>query len=267
VGALNVCPSLNRDSRVASLQVFLMIKIIWGRKQAAASRGPKKLDEGAKEEKKVDDNRRSFLKGAVVASAAIAVAGMAAIAKVADETGGDTTSTTVSNFPDYIIQDITTGVTANVNTMTVNQFLTFYYPLDNEPNLIMKLGVPLDYGVGPDTDIVAFSDICQHLGCNPGFVPTGQSPVSNPSYVAAKPVMYCPCHGSIYDLTNDAKVIGGPAPYPVPRVILSVDGDGNIHATGMEPPTIYQHGTAGSDDVSADLQGGTVVTDSTSVSS
>jgi Rieske Fe-S protein len=71
--------------------------------------------------------------------------------------------------------------------------------------------------------------------------------------------MYCCCHGSIYDMTNDAKVIGGPAPYPVPRVILQVDGSGNIFATGMEGPTIYQHGTAGSSDVTADLQGGTPV--------
>jgi hypothetical protein len=38
-----------------------------------------------------------------------------------------------------------------------------------------------------------------------------------------------------------------------------VDGSGNIFATGMEGPTIYQHGTAGSSDVTADLQGGTPV--------
>jgi arsenite oxidase small subunit len=226
------------------------------------------LDEGAaKDEKKVDEGRREFLKASVVVSAALAVGGMAAIAKVANETGGDTISTTGgTTFPDYIIQDIKSGVVANVNTMTDNQYLTFYYPLDNEPNLIMKLGVPVEYGVGPDSDIVAFSDICQHLGCNPGFVPKGQSPLANPSYVAPEAVMYCPCHGSIYDVTDDAKVIGGPAPYPVPRVILSVDSSGNIHATGMEPPTIYEHGPAGSTDVDYDLQGGTLISVSSSSS-
>ena len=122
----------------------------------------------------------------------------------------------------------------------------------------MKLGVNLSYGVGPDSDIVAFSDICQHLGCNPIFVPKGQSPPFNTSYVAPEADMCCPCHGSIYDLTNDAAVIGGPAPYPVPRVMLSVDSSGNLHAIGMEPPTIYEHGTPGSTDVLPDLQGGTL---------
>ncbi len=228
------------------------------------------MDEGAaKDEKKVDESRRKFLKASVVASAALAVGGMAAIAKVADETGGDTVSTALpTSFPDYIIQDIGTGEIANVNTMTVNQYLTFFYPLDNinEKSLIMKLGVAVEYGVGPDSDIVAFSDVCQHLGCNPGFVAKGQSPAANPSYVAPEAVLYCPCHGSIYDLTQDAKVIGGPAPYPVPRVILSVDSSGNIHATGMGPPTIYEHGPAGSDDVDYDLAGGATVSNSTSSS-
>jgi hypothetical protein len=83
--------------------------------------------------------------------------------------------------------------------------------------------------------------------------------------VAKEAVMYCCCHGSIYDLGEDAEVIGGPAPRPVPRVILELDGTGNIYATGMTPPTIYGFGTAGSDDVSADLVGGTLVP-STSVS-
>ncbi len=66
---------------------------------------------------------------------------------------------------------------------------------------------------------------------------------------------YCCCHGSQYDLLNGAAVIGGPAPRPVPSVILEVDSSGNIYATGMNPPTIFGHNT-GSSDVSADLQGG-----------
>jgi arsenite oxidase small subunit len=219
------------------------------------------LDEAAKNEKKVDEDRRSFLKATVVASAALAIGGMAAIAKVVNETGGDTTSTSAQTiFPKYMIKDVTSGQTANVNTLTVNQYLTFNYPLDNEPNIIVKLGVAVEDGIGPDSDIVAYSDVCQHLGCNPGFVyEGGPAPFCNPGYAAKAPVMYCCCHGSIYDLSADAAVIGGPSPRPVPRVILDVDSSGDIYATGMTPPTIYGHGTAGSDDVSQDLQGGTPV--------
>jgi arsenite oxidase small subunit len=223
------------------------------------------LDEGDKTEKKADDNRRTFLKVAAVASAALAVGGMAAVAKVVGETGGETTSSGPNGFPTYLIADITSGQIANVNTMTVNTPLSYYYPLDNQPNIIVKLGVAVENGIGPDSDIVSYSDICQHLGCNPGFVAPSGSPPCNGSYKATQAVMYCCCHGSIYDLGMDAEVIGGPAPRPVPRVILGVDAKGNIYATGMTPPTIYGFGTAGSDDVSADLIGGTLVS-STSVS-
>jgi arsenite oxidase small subunit len=226
------------------------------------------LDGGTKkDEQKVDENRRNFLKATVVASAALAVGGMAAVAKVVNETGGDTVSTTQTGFPTFLIADVNSGQVANVNSIQVNQPLTYYYPLDNESNIIVKLGVAVEDGVGPDGDIVSYSDICQHLGCNPGFVQGGGSPPCNSSYVAKGPVMYCCCHGSIYDLENDATVIGGPAPRPVPRVILKVDtATGDIYATGMAPPTIYNHGSAGSDDVSADLQDGTLVS-SVSVSS
>lgn len=214
-----------------------------------------------KEEKTADGNRRGFLKASVVASAALAVGGIAAIAKVADETSGvETTESTSIGFPRFLIQDVQTKQTANVNTMTTNDYLTFNYPLDNEPNIIVKLGVAVANGVGPDQDIVAYSDICQHLGCNPAFVhPGGAGPFCNPNYSAKVAAMYCCCHGSIYDLTNNANVIGGPAPRGVPRVLLEVDSNGDVYAIGMAPPTIYGHGPAGSDDVSYDLQGGTPV--------
>jgi Rieske Fe-S protein len=76
--------------------------------------------------------------------------------------------------------------------------------------------------------------------------------------VASGPVGYCCCHGSVYDLANAGKVIGGPAPRPLPMVVLDVDSSGDIYAVGMTPPTIFGHNT-GSNDVSADLQGGNLV--------
>jgi arsenite oxidase small subunit len=126
---------------------------------------------------------------------------------------------------------------------------------------LVKLGLKAEGGVGPDQDIVAFSQICQHLGCYYAFQPSGTSPTCDSSYKAPGPVGYCCCHGSIYDYLNGAKVIGGPAPRPVPQVILEVDSSGNIYATGMKPPSIFGHDT-GSSDVSADLQGGNLVQNS-----
>jgi len=137
--------------------------------------------------------------------------------------------------------------------------VSFNYPLEETPNLLVKLGEKAQGGVGPDGDIVAFSQICQHLGCIYGFVPTGQSPSCDNTYKASSPVGYCCCHGSVFDLINGARVVAGPAPRPVPQVVLDLDSStGDIYATGMLPPTIFGHST-GSDNVLYDLQGGTPV--------
>jgi arsenite oxidase small subunit len=143
--------------------------------------------------------------------------------------------------------------------LQLGQPIAFNYPLDNEPNILVKLGVKAVGGVGPDGDIVAFSTVCQHLGCIYGFQAAGSSPSCNSSYKADRPVGYCCCHGTVYDLTNAAVVVSGPSPRPQPQVKLEVDSSGNIYAVGMGPPTIFGHQT-GSNDVTADLQGGNPVT-------
>jgi arsenite oxidase small subunit len=164
-------------------------------------------------------------------------------------------STSSSPFPQILV--------ANVSDLTgsnLGQTVTFNYPLEETPNVLAKLGVKGENGVGPDGDIVAFSLLCQHLGCIWGFVATGASPKCDSSYKAKNPVGYCCCHGSEYDLVNGAKVLGGPADRPVPQVILSYDDStGDIYATGMTSPTIFGFHT-GSSNVLYDLQGGTPVT-------
>ena len=198
----------------------------------------------------VDENRRGFLKVAVTVSALFAVGGIAAVTKSITEQAGAASQTPPTQFPKVKI--------ANVSDLQTSTAVFFNYPLDNESNILVKLGVKAADGVGPDSDIVAFSQVCQHLGCLYNFQPPGSSPPCNASYKATTPVGYCCCHGSIYDFTDDAKVIGGPAPRPQPRVILEVDSSGAIYATGMTPPAIFGHNT-GSNDVSNDLQGGTLV--------
>jgi arsenite oxidase small subunit len=157
-----------------------------------------------------------------------------------------------SGFPKVMI--------GNVGSLQVNVPVSFNYPLDNEPSLLVKVGQKAQGGVGPDGDIVAFSNICQHLGCVYDFLAPGASPSCLSSFTAKIPQGYCCCHGSQYDFLTGATVIGGPAPRPVPQVVLEVDSSsGNIYATGMDPPTIFGHGTAGSSDVSQDLSGGSLV--------
>ena len=196
-----------------------------------------------------DGSRRNFLKISVVLSAVLAVGGIAAVSKSVTErasTGG----TLPSTFPRVKI--------ASVSSLTLNQPFSFYYPLDNEPNILVKIGQKAQGGVGPDQDIVAFSQLCQHLGCPYAFQAQGSSPQCDSSYTAQGPQGYCCCHGSIYDYANSGKVIGGPSLRSVPQVILEVDSNGDVFATGMTAPTIFGHDT-GSSDVTADLQGGNPV--------
>ncbi|MGH9918366.1 MAG: Rieske 2Fe-2S domain-containing protein [Nitrososphaerales archaeon] len=198
-----------------------------------------------------DEGRRDFLKYSAVASAALAVVGVAAITKSITVAAEAPATAASSVFPKVMV--------TTVSSLTVNTPVTFNYPLDTEPSILVKVGQKAQGGVGPDGDIVAFSNICQHLGCVYGFQAPGTSPPCNSSFVAKIPQGYCCCHGSQYDFLTGATVIGGPAPRPVPQVILEVDSSGNIYATGMNPPTIFGHGTAGSSDVSQDLSGGSLV--------
>lgn len=208
---------------------------------------------GGAADKDENESRREFLKVAATISAGLAVLGIASVMKavvIPAVPSGSQTTTTLA-FPRVKVSSLSevAGGTAVI----------FNYPLDNEPNVIVKLGKQAAGGIGPDKDIVAFSQVCQHLGCIWGYVPTGGSPAVNKSYVAASPVGYCPCHGSIFDLAESAKVIGGPSPRPQPQVTLELDGSGDIYAVGMSPPSVFGHNT-GSGNVLDDLQGGNLVT-------
>lgn len=208
-------------------------------------------------------SRRNLLSTALALAVALVVLGIAGVARslvspaaqlpeeATTSQAAGSASTSSSLFPRVNV--------ANVSDLETGKWISFNYPLEETPNILVKLGQKAQGGVGPDVDIVAFSEICQHLGCIYGYVAAGASPSCNAAYKASGPVGYCCCHGSVFDLTSGAKVIGGPAPRPAPQVILEFDSaSGDIFATGMTPPTIFGHNT-GSNDVSYDLQGGTPV--------
>jgi arsenite oxidase small subunit len=196
-------------------------------------------------------SRRNFLRTALTISGLLVVGGIGAILKSITNPGpGSVVTGGTKTFPRVKI--------AQLAELGINEPVEFAYPLDNEPNILVKLGTKAAGGIGPEGDIVAFSALCQHLGCVYAFQAAGTSPKCNSSYVVQGPVGYCCCHGSVFDFVNNAKVVSGPAPRPQPQVILEIDGSGNIFATGMSPPSIFGHNT-GSNDVSSDLQGGNPV--------
>jgi arsenite oxidase small subunit len=201
-------------------------------------------------------SRRNFLRSALAFSIVLLLGGIAAVLKAIS---GQPPTQYSSRSTQIGRQEFPKLKVANVKELQINVPVFFNYPLDNEPNMLVKLGAKAEGAVGPDGDIVAFSQICQHLGCIYAFQKPGSSPTCNSSYNASKPVGYCCCHGTIYDLVNAGEVVSGPSPRPVPQVDLQFDSaTGDIYAIGMRPPTIFGHCT-GSDDVSCDLQGGTPV--------
>jgi arsenite oxidase small subunit len=239
---------------------------------------PPEIDERPAGDEK--NPRRRFLRFSLALGLVLVVGGIASVARslisppvpppaapppatqtvtktvTAGSTGSSTTSETSTASTSSAFPRTKVG---NISDLTGGQTVTFAYPLEETPNLLAKLGQKAEGGVGPDGDIVAFSQVCQHLGCIWGYVPTAGSPKCDNTYKATSPVGYCCCHGSVYDLVNGAVVLEGPSPRPQPQVILEFDSStGDIYATGMGPPTIFGHDT-GSNDVLNDLQGGTPV--------
>lgn len=194
--------------------------------------------------------RRSFLKTALAFSAVLLTAGLGGMVRSLSAPPKGSSGNAPTTFPKVLV--------ANLTDLTLNKPIEFNYPLQETPNLLVKLGATATGGIGPDSDIVAFSMICQHLGCIYGYVADGQPAACNPGYRAQGPVGYCCCHGTVYNLAKGGAVLAGPSLRPVPQVILELDSStGDIYATGMTPPTIYGYDT-GSNDVLADLRGGTL---------
>lgn len=74
-----------------------------------------------------------------------------------------------------------------------------------------------DWGIG---GVVAYSKICTHVGCPVGL------------YEQQTHHLLCPCHQSTFDMTEDCKVIFGPAKRPLPQLKISVDDEGYLVGDG-----------------------------------
>ncbi len=93
-----------------------------------------------------------------------------------------------------------------------------------------------------ESDIIAFSRICPHLGCIFNFVREwreitagygGYVPPDNRKHA----LMGCPCHLSIYDPADPSlpgRVLSGPAPRPPRTFFYAIEGD-RILAKRVEP--------------------------------
>ncbi|TDD66703.1 Rieske (2Fe-2S) protein [Jiangella aurantiaca] len=91
------------------------------------------------------------------------------------------------------------------------------------PVMLVRM-LPEDVHVAPGREnwgvdgILAYSKICTHVGC----------PIS--LYEQTTHHMLCPCHQSTFDLSDNGKVIFGPATRSLPQLPIAVDSEGYLIA-------------------------------------
>lgn len=103
--------------------------------------------------------------------------------------------------------------------------VTFGYP-DGEPAILLDVGKKVPGGVGPNDSIIAFSALCQHMGC----------PVA---FDAKAKALKCPCHASMFDPVRDGMAFEGPATRGLPRIALHVESGGDVYAAGVATGLVY----------------------------
>jgi arsenite oxidase small subunit len=146
--------------------------------------------------------RREFLKATGAAAAGVAVVAPA----TAEAAAG----------PSYPSRAV-----GKAKAMPVNSPQQFTYPDGASPCTVVKLGKAVPGGVGPDSDIVAYSNLCTHMGC----------PVS---YDASARTFKCPCHFSVFDAELSGQMICGQATENLPRIqLVWNEKDDSVTAMGV----------------------------------
>lgn len=127
---------------------------------------------------------------------------------------GTATGETIAAYPRLKI--------AKLSDLKEGEPVAFSYPLDAQPNMVVKLGAEAQGGVGPAKDIVAFSVLCSHMG---GSL-RGRYKHDH------KSMGPCPFHFSTFDLTKSGAPVHASATQNLPQILLEVDGD-DIVAVGV----------------------------------
>jgi ubiquinol-cytochrome c reductase iron-sulfur subunit len=73
---------------------------------------------------------------------------------------------------------------------------------------------------------VAYSKICTHAGCPVGL------------YDTETRELLCPCHQSLFDATDGARPVFGPATRSLPQLPLAVDAEGFLVARSDYPEPV-----------------------------
>lgn len=154
----------------------------------------------------VDAGRRQFLRGGAMATAGAAVAAISPAQQA-------------QASPALAQIDYPSNRLANVADLAVNEPMDIEYPDADSPGVLLKLGEPVEGGVGPDSDIVAYTVLCPHKGWYLNY--NGEDRSFN-----------CPGHFSRFDAEAGGQQIWGHATQNLPQFTLRVDDNGDIFAEG-----------------------------------
>lgn len=149
------------------------------------------------------------------------------------------------------------GRPIKVDQLDVGQCYIFHYPYVSTPCFLLKLDRPANGGtqlhtksghkynwqggVGPQHSVVAFSAICAHRMNYPApqvsFINYRHNETAfvgkDEQTVRQSRVIYCCSEKSVYDPTDGARVLGGPARQPLAAIKLEYDDDDDsLHAVG-----------------------------------
>lgn len=151
---------------------------------------------------------------------------------VRKEAGPRTRKSPIPNLKDRreVMQMFGVGVTAVIAALAAGG-LKKSIPLPKAGNKIVALsafpvGSVMQY-TAPDgspaflfrtnVGVFAYSAICTHQGCTVGYNATGKT-------------LDCPCHQSRFDPANGGAVLSGPAPAPLVKYSVAINGDAIVTA-------------------------------------
>lgn len=107
------------------------------------------------------------------------------------------------------------------SALKINEPLFFRYPDAQSPCVAVKLGRRVPGGAGQDGSIVAFSQMCTHMGCLL-------------SYEAQTARLKCSCHFTMFDPEKAGQMITGQATANLAQVVLEYRAsDDVVHAVAV----------------------------------
>lgn len=167
-------------------------------------------------------DRRAFLRLSGLATGIVLSGGAVIVGSVGQRPIGVASARQAEKvqfaFPEY--PDV---VVANIADVKSGEPIFFEYPQPGQKNMLVKIDRTAEEGIGPDSDVVAYSTACSHMGA-----PLDN--VYNHEYGMLGP---CPLHFSTFDLSKSGMNVMGKASDHLPQVALSLDDNGDIRATGM----------------------------------